>query len=932
MPKSQNFADTNGNSGNQKDFPGLRGGREELETYFQRHAVPEKGQAFVLEAFKDPVRRVGGGRGNVCVRYVSKKMGCVIQAESRTIELAFVEQCEHDPAVHFYLCQPGKLFVRHRDATERMRGQWYTPDFLVCDEKGLWLYECKAEAELERKAESPAPRFIRNGSGWRCPAAEEAAERLGLGFRVFSSKDINVTWIRNIRYFQDYVDQPCPDEGLAEAVVQRLSRVGSLRIYEVLEMTGMKPETPYWLVANGHVWADLEHELVFDPDRGWMHATESLMLANRHLLAAGEGSQRLFDVSPVRIRAGAALLWDGQRWSVVNNGDGVVTLQGDEKKGQIARLGLAEIDRLVADGAIRGVDCGAEDGVSRRREELFRRAGKRALVAANRRYMLLKEADRTGRVPEGSSARSIARYRQQYREGDRVYGYGFAGLIRIRGRKPGKRDLGEAQQQILDEFIWTFRKDLKAGRVTAGYARLVALCAERGVDPPPSRNTFRLAVKGLSRPALALGRLGGRTADELAGPVAGFGIWLPVEGDRVMEIAHVDSTQADLELVSRRTGLSLGRPWITLLIDSRSRLVLGWWISFDRPSWTALSGVLFDCAARHRRLPDNLVVDRGNEHFSNDFEVALGLLDINKLERPPMRPRFGATIERLFGNNNTRFVQELQGNTRHFRPGSRKVSRSHHPKRLAVWTLPQLHEFCERWLFEVYPNLVHETLGVTPRQAFEKGLADAGEREVRFLAADESLRILLAETPRKPTRRVDGSRGITIDHLRYWNDEFLAGDIAGADVDVKLDPLDAGIVYARVRGRWLTCQLADGDADLGGRSRKQVELAIQELKKQRQAGARGREVNARIIGEFLLEADRQGELGRQIERDAEMRGVASNGVPQADTGPLRLVKNDPSSSPAGTSSSEGESSSSTPLRAVSDTDDVLDGVVPYDLI
>ena len=95
---------------------------DELTWHFDRHQVPESGRRLVLEVLDgEPVRRVGGGGRSVVVRYASRKMGRVIQAESRNVELVFLEQCEHDPNVLFFFCQPTRLSVRIIDAKERTR-------------------------------------------------------------------------------------------------------------------------------------------------------------------------------------------------------------------------------------------------------------------------------------------------------------------------------------------------------------------------------------------------------------------------------------------------------------------------------------------------------------------------------------------------------------------------------------------------------------------------------------------------------------------------------------------------------------------------------------------------------------------------------------------------------------------------------------------
>ena len=323
-----------------------------------------------------------------------------------------------------------------------------------------------------------------------------------------------------------------------------------------------------------------------------------------------------------------------------------------------------------------------------------------------------------------------------------------------------------------------------------------------------------------------------------------------------------------------------------------------------------------------------MVADQGAEFNSLDFEAALGHLEMSKLERPATKPRFGAVIERMFGITNTEFVHELSGNTKLLRR-ARTLSSSHHPSREAVWTLPLLYEALEKWLFDVYPGLRHGSLGASPREVFEQ------DRFRRYVRADAALRVLLAVTPDGGTRKVDPVRGITIDHLRYWHQDFSRGDVGGSAVLVKVDPLDCALAFAWVRGRWVNCALADGDADLGGRSRKQVALGVKELREQHRAGGQARDVNALALGRFMREVDAKGELARQMLRDAEARAVSSSEPPPtpAATSNLRLVKTDtPQPLSPDVSGSETSPLPFPSVFSVDDTEDILDEVLPCELL
>ena len=62
---------------------------DELLSWFQRRELSPQARD-VVEKIRSsrPARRVGSGRGNVPVRFASRKMGMIIQAESRTVEFA----------------------------------------------------------------------------------------------------------------------------------------------------------------------------------------------------------------------------------------------------------------------------------------------------------------------------------------------------------------------------------------------------------------------------------------------------------------------------------------------------------------------------------------------------------------------------------------------------------------------------------------------------------------------------------------------------------------------------------------------------------------------------------------------------------------------------------------------------------------------------
>ena len=81
--------------------------------------------------FSPPARRVQSRAGNVSVRYPSRKMGSIIQAESHRNELAGIYEKEYDSDVLEYYDQPPRIKLKYLTKKGRRVGVRHTPDFFV---------------------------------------------------------------------------------------------------------------------------------------------------------------------------------------------------------------------------------------------------------------------------------------------------------------------------------------------------------------------------------------------------------------------------------------------------------------------------------------------------------------------------------------------------------------------------------------------------------------------------------------------------------------------------------------------------------------------------------------------------------------------------------------------------------------------------------
>jgi putative transposase len=293
--------------------------------------------------------------------------------------------------------------------------------------------------------------------------------------------------------------------------------------------------------------------------------------------------------------------------------------------------------------------------------------------------------------------------------------------------------------------------------------------------------------------------------------------------------------------------------------------------------------VLRECVRRHQRLPQTLVVDGGSEFGSVYFETLLARYECTKKTRPAARPRFGSICERLFGTTNSRFVHTLTGNTQLRRP-DRQVTKSVDPKAQACWTLDRLFARVCEWAYEVYDTLEHPALGQSPREAFEAGLHQGGQRPWRQIAYDEDFRLLTLPSTQKGTAKLQPRLGVKIHHLYYWSEAFLAPAVEGTRLPVRYDPFDAGLAYAFVKGRWVRC-ISQHQTQFAGRSEREILLASAELRRRHQRHGQRLPITARKLADFLASLEAEEVLLEQRLRDAALGDVVRLGTSGPDAAP-----------------------------------------------
>lgn len=269
-----------------------------------------------------------------------------------------------------------------------------------------------------------------------------------------------------------------------------------------------------------------------------------------------------------------------------------------------------------------------------------------------------------------------------------------------------------------------------------------------------------------------------------------------------LERVECDHTRIDLMVVDAETRLPLGRPWLTAMLDSYSRMVLGTYLSFQAPGYLSVmqclrhairsKGYVKDVYPEIERdwpaygLPELLVVDNGKEFHSRDFDDACLQLGINVQHAPPYCPWYKGAMERWFGTQNTRLLHELPGTT-----FSDIFDRGDYdPQKHAVISLEALLELVHTWIVDIYHTDVQRGVGDIPYRRWNEAIVEWPPNLPR---REEDLEVL---TGRIEWRQIRPA-GIELFCLRYNCPELTSIRHSlkdGEKVKLKYDPTDLSMI------------------------------------------------------------------------------------------------------------------------------------------
>ncbi len=406
------------------------------------------------------------------------------------------------------------------------------------------------------------------------------------------------------------------------------------------------------------------------------------------------------------------------------------------------------------------------------------------------------------RIKNGENSRSIRRWKADIINGAKKGLTPFQSLIPktyLSGNR--KKRIPPKVDAFLDKFLIEKYAPQQGLSMYRGYIQYRVEAKEQLPSyPPVVRETFRKRLKSIPAETIEYirnGKRAGNAAQEPSDPAERL-----LKSDLPWRSAAIDHYLADIFLIfySDDGVVHVIRPWVTAMIDLCTGVVLAFSVSFQNPSRRSVCKVIRECVRKYGKLPAEIIVDRGSDFRSVYFASLLAHYEVTLTLRPSSHSRYGGEVEGLFGEFKKQWLTQRQGNLTDFKE-ARSVDGKKMPKKTAIFQpfdfYREFSAFCE-WRD-------HKPRGIRNQSGFDA--FHKGEADFPFISIDVEFNdeFLLATAVDTSNYKIDLQRGIHIGDQYFWSPKL--GDLRGKKTrtDVRDDPENPHIVYAKVDQLWVSC-------------------------------------------------------------------------------------------------------------------------------
>lgn len=345
-------------------------------------------------------------------------------------------------------------------------------------------------------------------------------------------------------------------------------------------------------------------------------------------------------------------------------------------------------------------------------------------------------------------------------------------LLRKTRKDKGTKKLDDKVEKIVKEVIANkYLTQLK--RSPSKVLREVKrLCKKQNISPVPAMDTLLRRIDEILPEERERKRNGRNAALDYRAQRGSF-----PGADQIHAVWQIDHTKVDIELVDEKDRIPIGRPWITLAMDVASRMVVGWYVSFDPPgtlgTGICISNAILPKDALLAKLgvsypwpcqgkPRVIHADNAKEFRGDTLKNACNEHGFDMKFRKVKKPNYGGHIERLLGT----LLEEIHGldGTTYSNPQEKGEYDS---QGNATMTLDDFEEWLTNLILGAYHHRPHSELGCPPIKRYQDGILGDDENPgigLLPIAADpEKLRIDFLPME---SRTIQTS-GVVLDHIEY---------------------------------------------------------------------------------------------------------------------------------------------------------------------
>lgn len=325
-----------------------------------------------------------------------------------------------------------------------------------------------------------------------------------------------------------------------------------------------------------------------------------------------------------------------------------------------------------------------------------------------------------------------------------------------------------------EKFVFEFNDSVTGKRYCE--TALPKFLTKTGTLAPPSLSTLRRELNRKVSPyVIEAGRVGRHSARRKFQSYQTRS--LP---ERPYEEVEVDFTPMDVILVAEN-GAHLGRPSLIVFLDRATRMVLGFSVSFDVPTYAAVIEGLkhatyrkeishidglkdedWPCMGRIERL----YIDNGLEFANTHLRTAAAHLGFEIVRLPPGAPWLKGLVER-FMREAARFAHRLPGTTH-----SNAVDhRQYEEPELPVLTMQEFRDMVTKWIVTVYNVSPNRALGRLPGVPCSPINAWKDKLDLFDVPNLPEKKLFIALAGEHEERTVQ-KYGVDWDHIRYWSPEL----------------------------------------------------------------------------------------------------------------------------------------------------------------